>query len=143
MLENTNFIIISSCLVHNTVAVHLFHKHLHIFLKKNFKKDPQKIIYFSDGYAGQFKNKKNYVNLCYHKADFGCDAEWHFFATSHGKGPSDGLGGTVKREVRKASLQRPLDNQITTPQLLFDWCQINLKNCNFVYLSEDDHREED
>lgn len=143
ILKTTNFIIISSCLVHNTVAVHLFHKHLHIFLKNNFKKVPQKIIYFSDGCAGQFKNKKNFVNLCYHKADFGCDAEWHFFATSHGKGPSDGLGGTVKREVRKVSLQRPLDNQITTPQLLFDWCQTNLKNCNFIYLSEDDHREED
>lgn len=36
------------------------------------------------------------------------------------KGPSDGVGGTVKREARRESLQRPLDNQITTPQLQKD-----------------------
>lgn len=143
ILKNTNFIIISSCLVHNTVAVHLFHKHMIFFILNKFQRVPEKIIYFSDGCAGQFKNKKNFVNLCYHNADFGCDAEWHFFATSHGKGPSDGLGGTVKREARRASLQRPLENQITTPKLLFDWCEANLKNCNFKYLSEDDYQKED
>ncbi len=43
-----------------------------------------------------------------HKIDFGIDAEWHFFATSHGKSTCDGLGGTVKRFATKASLQRQL-----------------------------------
>ena len=28
--------------------------------------------------------------------------EWHFFATSHGKGVVDGIGGTVKRTVLRA-----------------------------------------
>ena len=28
--------------------------------------------------------------------------EWHFFATSHGKGAVDGIGGTVKRTVLRA-----------------------------------------
>jgi hypothetical protein len=55
------------------------------------------IIYFSDGCAAQYKNRKNFLNLCNHDADFGLPAEWHFFATSHGKGPCDGVGGTVKR----------------------------------------------
>ena len=31
-------------------------------------------------------------------------AEWNFFATSHGKGPPDGVGGFIKREAAKASL---------------------------------------
>ena len=35
-----------------------------------------------------------------------------FLATSHGKGPCDGIGGTVKRLATKASLQRTLDCQI-------------------------------
>ena len=47
-----------------------------------------------------------FLNLCHHNEDFGMDAEWNFFATSHGKGPCDGLGGTVKRLAAKASLQR-------------------------------------
>ena len=44
-----------------------------------------KLIYFSDGAASQYKNYKNFINLCYHENDFGVPAEWNFFATSHGK----------------------------------------------------------
>ena len=69
------------------------------------------IIYFSDGCTGQYKNFKNLINLCCHRKEFGIPAEWHFFATSHGKEPSDGIGGTIKREVTKASLQRPYEDQ--------------------------------
>jgi hypothetical protein len=31
-----------------------------------------------------------------HLEDFKVRGEWHFFATSHGKGPCDGIGGTLK-----------------------------------------------
>ena len=53
--------------------------------------------------AGQYKNCKNFLNLCHHESDFGLDAEWNFFATSHGKGPCDGVGGIVKRLAARAS----------------------------------------
>ena len=43
------------------------------------------------------------------------------FATSHGKGPSDGVGGSVKRLAACASLQRPFENQIQTPEDLYKW----------------------
>jgi hypothetical protein len=39
--------------------------------------------------------KKN-GNLVNQKNDFGIAAEWHFFATSHGKSPCDAVGGTTK-----------------------------------------------
>ena len=74
----------------------------------------QKLIYFSDGCAWQYKNKKNFYNLCQHKNDFGIEAEWVFFATSHGKSPCDGIGGTVKRVTARASLQRPNNSYINT-----------------------------
>ena len=61
-------------------------------------------MYFSDGAASQYKNRKNFLNLCFHKSDFGVPAEWHFSATSHGKGACDGLGGTVKCLAARASL---------------------------------------
>ena len=81
------------------------------------------MIYFSDGCAGQYKNCKNFVNLCLHEQDFDITAEWHFFATSHGKGPCDGLGGTVKRLAARASLQRCSDgyyqDQILTAKAFF------------------------
>ncbi len=67
--------------------------------------------YFSDGCTGQDKNFKNFLNLCYHSSDFGLRAIWSF-ATSHGKSPCDGLRGTVKRLLLRASLQRPVNDQL-------------------------------
>ena len=52
-------------------------------------------IYFSEGCAEQYKNHKN-LNLCHHQQDFNMDAEWIFFATSHGKSPCNGVGAFVK-----------------------------------------------
>ena len=63
----------------------------------------------------QLSTKIEKMNLCYHK-DFGVQAEWHFYATPHGKGPCDGIGGTVKRLATRASLQRAYHSQIMTPQ---------------------------
>ena len=60
------------------------------------------------------KTVKKSLNLCNHESDFGMPAEWHFFATSHGKGPCDGIGGTVKRLATRASLQRPNEDLILT-----------------------------
>ena len=31
----------------------------------------KKIHYFTDGCAGQYKNKNNFINLCHHEDDFG------------------------------------------------------------------------
>lgn len=52
------------------------------------------------------------LNTWRHKKYFDTysDTEWHFFATSHGKGPCDRVGGTLKRTAALVSLQRPLEN---------------------------------
>jgi hypothetical protein len=56
-----------------------------------------KTICFSGGTAAQHKNQKNFLNLTLQQVVFGVLAEWHFFATSHGKRACDDLGGTRKR----------------------------------------------
>ena len=78
---------IADCLHYDTVAVHLVQRSFIAFLKELLpaRLHPKKIIYFSDGAASQYKNMKNFLNLCHHKDDFGVKAEWHFSATSHGK----------------------------------------------------------
>ena len=101
--NHLSFVVISDSLHHDTIAVYLFQKNLIAFLKKQCS-TPTKIIYFSDSAASQYKNHKNFLNLCHHQADFGIEAEWHFLATSHGKSACDGLGGTVKRLAARASL---------------------------------------
>ena len=58
-----------------------------------------------------------------------------FFATSHGKSPCDGTGGTVKRLVRRGSLHRPIDNQIINDQMFFNFCTDNIPGIIFRFLS--------
>lgn len=63
---------------------------------------------FSDGAASQFKNK---LIWCFLSTTFKelfptLRVQWHFFATSHGKGAVDGVGATVKRAVNTDVLSR-------------------------------------
>ena len=91
-----------------------------------------------DGCAGQYKNCYNFSNLC-HVEDYGVPAEWHFFATSHGKSPADGMAGTVKRTATKASLQRPYEEQILTPLKLYEFILQNIKGIQFAYSTLTDY----
>ena len=111
---------ISDCLIHDTTTVHAFLTSVisYIRVELPFLK---RLLYFSDGAANQYKNFKNLTNLCHHHIDHGLDAEWHFFATSHGKSPCDSSGGTVKRLVARSSLQATIDGHILTASQMYDW----------------------
>ena len=92
-------------------------------------------IYFNDDVASQHKNYKNFSNICNHEKDHGVPAEWHFFAASHGKSPCDGVGGTVKRLVSRASLQLTTDAIDTADKMLY-WCKENINGIKFFYVSK-------
>ena len=87
------------------------------------------------------KIAKNFLNLCHHEADFGVKAEWHFSATSHGKGACDGVGGTVKRLAARASLQKPYEGQIMSPVQLFEWAALNIPGIVFQYCSTEEYED--
>lgn len=127
--------IISDNLQHNTNSVHCF---IHEVLKhlKNLIPYFNHCIYFSDGASSQYKNYKNISNLCHHKQDHDVSAEWHFFATSHGKSACDGVGGTVKRLVARASLQSLVD-PINSSEKMYDWCRQNIDGIHFQHISND------
>ncbi|KAK3915229.1 Asparagine--tRNA ligase [Frankliniella fusca] len=114
-LETLSFIIVSDYMKHNISAVYAFQTKLVTFLREKVP-NISKLIFFSDSAAHQYKNCFNMINLTYHKEDFQLDVEWHFFATSHGKGPSDGLGGQFKRNATRESIQGTI---IRTPQELY------------------------
>ena len=97
----------------------------------------KKLFYFSDGCGGQYKNYKNFMNLCLHKQDFGLDAEWIFFPTSHGKSPCDEIGGSVKRHAAKRSLQRPMNNQILVYKDTFNVCEEEMSKIKFFGISKE------
>ena len=70
--------------------------------------------------------------LCHHKQDFGLDALWTFFATSHGKSPCDGIGGFVA----KRSLQKSLKDQILDYKSVLDVCRTDLTRIHFFNISQ-------
>ena len=140
-LLNRCYIIIAESTVHDTVSVHLFQKKLITFLTELLGGVPSKIFYVSDGCSAQYKNRKNFVNLCHHLEDFGIAAEWHFFATSHGKTAADGIAGTLKRLATKASLQRPTDNQILSAEQLFTFATNEIHGMNFGYVDKKEYEE--
>ena len=59
-----------------------------------------------------------------------------------GKEPCDGVGGTVKRLAARASLQRPINNQITTPRQLFEFAESEIKSVNFYYATINEYETE-
>ncbi|XP_063381046.1 uncharacterized protein LOC134667550 [Cydia fagiglandana] len=68
--------------------------------------DVKEVQLWSDGPASQFKNK--FVIECIQQLEkkHNLHLIWNYFATSHGKGPVDGIGGALKRLVRGKVLKR-------------------------------------
>ena len=64
-------------------------------------------------------------------------------ATAHGKSGADGIGGTVQRTAAKASLQRPIDDQILTPIQLYQFVSLEIKGIHFDFATSADHEEEE
>ncbi len=128
---------ISDSLVHDTVVVHAFLTQA-ISIIKGKVPNVKHVHYFSDGSAAQYKNFKNIMNLCCHLEDYGLTAEWNFFATSHGKSPCDGIGGTVKRLAAHSCLQHPLQGQILTPDDLYSFCRDNISGVISVFVSKEE-----
>lgn len=57
----------------------------------------KRVIIWSDGCAAQFRSRFTFsllVDLCPSKS-----VEWNFNKAHHGKGPMDGIGGTIKNQV--------------------------------------------
>ena len=65
ILTVESFCVISNHMKHNSNAVHAFLGKVLNLLKHSWS-TLQKCIYFSDGAALQYKNYKNFDNICYH-----------------------------------------------------------------------------
>ena len=61
--------------------------------------DIKQLQIFSDGPSSQFKNRFIVAAVPALEAKYGLAIIWNYFATSHGKGPVDGIGGSTKRFV--------------------------------------------
>ena len=120
-LQHYSLCFLSDDLDHDTTFVYEVQRQLVEILKER-QPHIRNIEYFSDGCVAHYKNYKNFMNLCFHREDFGLTATWAFFATSHGKSPCDEIGGTIKRKIGRASLQRPTHDQMLTFDAVVKYC---------------------
>lgn len=136
-IKHKTIITISNCRKHDAIAVYLFIKGFNEYLDSFF---PQitKCIYFSDGAPQQFKNLHHFSTIYYHEQDFGRSAKWHFQATAHGKGPSDGAGGALKRKARRASLQGV---SIMSSLELYEWAKKSESSMSVLYKDTEDYEK--
>jgi hypothetical protein len=125
--------IVGDCMAHVTSTFYAFIQYIKL-LNSNMKE----ISYFSDGDASQYKNRKNVANLVTRKKVSGIAAQWHFFVTSHGKGPCHAAGETTKWHAVRVSLQCPYDKQIPATKDFFEFAYHNIQGIKYFYASHVD-----
>ena len=97
-----------------------------------------RIKYFSDGNGAQYKNYKNFSDLIHHQGNFGIFAEWNFSATSHSKGPCDGVGGIVKGLATRYSktLIKSGEDRLLTAKQLYEFANENIQGMKVFCLKD-------
>ncbi|XP_049941067.1 uncharacterized protein LOC126417315 [Schistocerca serialis cubense] len=129
-----SFAIVSDELCHDKYSVYACLKSIISKLKQELP-NLTSIQIFSDGCAGQFKNKFTISNLWYMMQDFGVSGEWFLFATSHGKSAVDGIGAVTKRAVWNKVKQRKVI--ISNAQEFLDCAKSSVSGINFLLLIKD------
>ena len=101
----THYVLCSDELTRDKNTIYFYNKFIINHLKQTGVPITH-VHYWSDGPSSQFKNQYNFINILFHKEDYGSTADWNFFATSHGKGENHGVGGDVKNAVWRKVLQQ-------------------------------------
>ena len=94
---NYNMVVISDDLNHTKYSNFVFMK----CFPKSLSEIPKHrtINVFSDGPTSKFKQRFLFSSLHYWEQNHDISIRWNYFATFHGKGVVDGIGGMVKRAV--------------------------------------------
>ena len=92
-------VIVSDNTIHAKETVVAYISKLLLQVKACAPESLKTVHIWSDGPASQFKNRYIAVAIVTRQKMTGLQIEWNFFTTSHGKGPVDGIGGSVKRHV--------------------------------------------
>lgn len=95
-----------------------------------------KVEMWSDGPSSQFKNRFVAAALYNLETKYHIKIKWNFFAISHGKGPLDGIGGTLKRVVFDQVKRRRC--QVTDAATFVEAAKQSGTTVNVFHLTESD-----
>ena len=96
----------------------------------------KRIHYVTDSPSSQYRNKGIFLLVVHHKLLFGMDATWHLLETGHGKGPCDGIGGTVKRSADEAIAQGVV---IKDARTFYEWAIGTRGLISYFYIEQDQY----
>lgn len=128
-----SFGVISDDLKHSKNSVWVFMKAIISEMKK-IAPSVDHIILFSDNCAGQFKSRYTVSSVCFSEADFGVSMQWNFFASGHGKGAVDGVGGSIKRSVWREVQGRR--SYVYSPYDFFKLADEKCKGIHLLYVPQ-------
>ena len=137
-LQHKSFVHISPLNKHNSAMVYTIITKL---WTEDFKEMKEKlgihtVHYYTDSPFSQYRNKWMFHLISKHEEFFGMKATWDYFECGHGKGPCDGVGGTIKRLADQAQKQGA---KIQDAKDFMKWA-IESKSLNFTcsYISPED-----
>ena len=135
-MEHTSRVFVSDKLGHNSGTVFAIMKL--ISEMKAATPDLKHIHYYTDSPTSQYCNKTIFYIVSRHKSLFGASASWNHFEAGHGKGPCDGVGGSVKQMADEAVRQRRVVIQDAND--FFAWTQqhISTSSVSFTFVSQED-----
>ena len=90
-LQTHSLCILSDDNQHDTLFVYMCQQIAMNYIKEHHT-GIQNVEYFTDGCGGQYKNFKNFVNICHHFKDFGLRAKWIFLLPAMGRARVMGSG---------------------------------------------------
>ena len=111
------------------------------FMDKILDKWPDCVTHldvFTDGPSSQFKNRYMIAIVPALEAEHNIALRWHYFATSHGKGPVDGIEGSAKRFVW--NMVRSGNAQVTNSES-FVKAATGMKNVYVEHMTEQETRD--
>lgn len=130
-----SYCIVSDYLSHDKYAVHTFLDRIISDARKRFP-GVETFHVFSDGASGQFKQRFMLSNLNHYKSAHDLKhLEWNFFASSHGKGAVDGIGGTVKRLVWR--LVKSRKESVANAEQFFEVAKRNSSSAVLKVMTQD------
>ena len=127
-------VIVSDYREHEKCAVSAFTSQVLDVIKTEFP-TVKVIDIWSDGPSSQYKNKYVFVLLSKLERHHGFEIRWNYFATSHGKGPNDGLGGNVKRMAHHLIMTEA--KLITNAETLADGIRSCKTSIHVLVMNED------
>ena len=93
----------------------VFFEHL---IKQLLNENITALHIWSDGPSSQFKNWYIAATLSWLQNKCSIEITWHFFASSHGKGPADKISGAIKQLAATEVIKR---KAIITDHLSSKW----------------------